>query len=184
MISRTGLAVCLVLLAAASARAQLVNENLLVAVPDGYKVDYGDKKDAMIINEMVPTSETVKNWTEMVTVQIFSGMTDVTPERFKERMEGLWRSVCPQAQTQTVSNDAENGYAAAVWQMSCPLNPNTGKPEQTWFKAIQGKDSFYLVQKAFRFAPSPAQAAQWTGYLKKVSVCDSRLPDKPCPAVK
>jgi hypothetical protein len=169
---------------ATAAAAQLVNENLLVAVPDGYKIDYGDKKNTMIINEMVPVTESIKNWSEMVTVQIFLGMKDVTPEEFKGRMEGLWRSACPQAESHPVASGDENGYAAAVWLMSCPLNPTTGKPEMTWFKAIQGKDSFYLVQKAFKFAPSKEQVVEWTGYLKQVSVCDSRLPERPCPAVK
>jgi hypothetical protein len=39
---------------------------------------------------------------------------------------------------------------AARW----PKNRESGKPEITWFKAVQGNNSFYLVQKAFRFEPS------------------------------
>ena len=53
--------------------------------------------------------------------------------------------------------------------------------EISWFKAVQGNDSFYLVQKAFRFVPSKAQIARWVGYLKAVHVCDSRLPERACP---
>ena len=59
--------------------------------------------------------------------------------------------------------------------------PATGKPEITWFKAISGRDSFYVVQKAFKFEPAPEQAKQWVGWLDKVSVCDTRLPDRACP---
>ena len=33
-----------------------------------------------------------------------------------------------------------------VWYENCSLNTATGKPEFTWFKAIQGNDSFYLIQ--------------------------------------
>ena len=64
---------------------------------------------------------------------------------------------------------------------SCPKNPGTGKPEITWFKAVQGNDSFYLVQKAFKFEPSKEQVTRWMGYLRKVSVCDSRIADRVCP---
>lgn len=41
--------------------AQFVNENLLVRVPEGYRVDYSARNDRQIINEMVPQGESVKN---------------------------------------------------------------------------------------------------------------------------
>jgi len=53
--------------------AQLQNENLLVTMPQGFKIGFQDKKGNVQISEMVPSSETVSDWTEMVTVQIFFG---------------------------------------------------------------------------------------------------------------
>ena len=38
-------------------------ENLLVAMPDGYKVDFQQKKGSARITEMVPANETVQGWT-------------------------------------------------------------------------------------------------------------------------
>lgn len=175
---------CLATLAATPAVAQLVDENLLLTMPDGYKVGFSTKKNNMVMTEMVPAAETVEGWTEMVTVQIFLGTKDTSPGQFKTRMEGMWRNACANASSQPVADAADNGYPASVWLMSCPLNAKTGKPEITWFKAIQGNDSFYVVQKAFKFEPSNEQVMTWTGYLKKVSVCDSRLPDRACPAVR
>jgi hypothetical protein len=170
-------------LAAAPAAAQLVNENLLVTKPDGYKVGFSDKKNNAVITEMVPDAESVENWTEMVTVQIFLGMKGVSPEQFKARMERLWLGACSNAISNPIASATENGYPVSVWQMFCPRNAQTGKPETTWFKAIQGRDSFYVVQKAFKFEPSKEQVVTWTRYLKKASVCDSRLPGRACPAV-
>ena len=69
-----------------------------------------------------------------------------------------------------------------VLLQSCPLNKATGKPEITWFKAIQGNDSFYIVQVAFKAWPSKEQITQWMGYLKDVTVCDTRLLDRACVA--
>ncbi len=181
---RTLLVLWLGALVATPAVAQLVNENLLVAMPDGYKVGFSTKKNNMIMNEMVPAAETVDNWTEMVTVQVFLGMKDTSPDQFKARMERLWSGACANASSHTVASTIENGYPATVWLMSCPRNRSTGKPEITWFKAIQGNDSFYVVQKAFKFEPSKEQVVQWTGYLKKVSVCDSRRPDRACPPAR
>lgn len=171
-----------VMFAVTPAAAQLINENLLVAVPEGYKIDFRDKKNNMIINEMVPAAQSATDWTEMVTVQIFLWMKDVPPARFKNDTEQRWRNACPGSGAHPIASDVENGYPAAVWLMSCPRNAQTGKPEMTWFKAIQGNDSFYLVQKAFKFSPSKDEIVTWIRYLRSVTVCDSRRPDRRCPA--
>ena len=181
---RTSLAALVCFLSfTAAASAQLQNENLLVALPSGYKIDYQARKDQIAISEMVPQQESVKNWTEMVTVQIFFGLKR-PPEQFKAQMEKLWSESCAGSKIESITSGPENGYRALVWMQSCPLNRQTGKPEITWFKAIQGNDSFYLVQKAFRFAPTQEQVAQWTRYLQSVTACDSRLPDRTCPKTK
>src|SRR5262245_5892960 len=59
-----------VAMAASAAAAQLQNENLLVTMPDGFKMDFQQKAKEMLISEMVPNAESVGNWTQMVTVQI------------------------------------------------------------------------------------------------------------------
>src|SRR6185369_685634 len=46
-------------------------ENLLVKMPDGYKVGFSTQKDSLTLVQMVPQAESVQGWTEMVTVQIF-----------------------------------------------------------------------------------------------------------------
>jgi hypothetical protein len=177
------IAALLLLLAAAPARAHLVNENLLVGLPPGYKVGWQDRKPNLQMSEMVPAGETVESWTEMVTVQIFFGMKS-TPDQFRDRLGGLWTSACPGGRVHPVDAGPDNGYASLIWVLSCERNPKTGKPEITWVKAVQGNDSFYVVQKAFRFMPSQEQATRWLKYLTDVKVCDSRLPDRRCPQTK
>jgi hypothetical protein len=166
------------------AAAELVNENLLTTMPSGYEVGFRDQNNNSQINEWVPAGETVENWTEMVTVQVFHNLK-VPPETFMRDLEKRWISACPDAdKAQTIARGLENGYPTLVWLLNCPLNPATGKPEVTWFKALQGNDSFYVVQKAFKFAPPKEQIGRWVGYLKAVRVCDSRLPDRACPQLK
>ena len=155
-------------------------ENLLVAMPAGYKVGYTKHAPKGVITEMVPAAETVGAWTEMVTVQIFFGMHD-SVSGFRLRMEKLWAQSCAGAKSAPVSGGIENGYVVTIWRQSCPLNRQTGQPETTLFKAIAGRDSFYVVQKAFKFEPSPDAAAEWARYLDTVSVCDTRIPERACP---
>ena len=181
---RTALATGVAVLAMTYAvMAQLQNENLLVTLPDGYKIDFHEKKENGLISEMVPAKESVKNWTEMVTVQIFYRLKRA-PEQFRGQIEKLWSDSCAKSDSKSIAQGVENGYPFVLWLQTCPVNKQTGKPEITWFKAIQGNDSFYVVQKAFKFAPSQDQIVQWTRYLKSVGVCDSRLPDRACPKTK
>jgi len=157
------------------------NENLLVAVPKDYKPDYHAKSARGIITEMVPQNETVKNWTEMLTVQIFFHVKP-GPEAFRQRVAQGWLKSCKGASAHTIAQGQENGYPFAVLMLACPRNAQTGKPEWTWFKAIQGNDSFYVVQKAFKFEPARLQIIEWTRYLKGVKVCDTRGAEHRCPA--
>ncbi len=178
------IAVASLLIVSPSFSAELKNENLLQNVPDGYKIDYQSKEQNVIIMEMVPEQQSVNNWDEMVTTQIMLGLKNVTPETFQASMQKMWSDACQGAQFATMKQGKENGYSFSFWMQGCPNNPETGKPEFTFLKAIQGNDSFYVVQKAFKFNPSKDQIVQWSQYLRSVGVCDSRLPKSKCPKVK
>jgi hypothetical protein len=164
---------------ATPSRAELENENLLAKLPTGFKVDYQQKNKDMLISEMVPVAQSVNNWTEMVTVQVFYNLK-ATPEQFKGRMDQGLAAACSGSETVPVTHGDENGYTFLLWLQNCPLNKATGKPEITWIKAIQGKDSFYVVQVAFKFMPSNEQITQWMQYLRSARVCDSRVLDRTC----
>jgi len=163
--------------------AELRDENLLQGIPPGYKIDFQAKKGNMIMMEMVPHGESVKNWTEMVTTNIYLGLKSATPESYRAEIGQMWGAVCKGSQFAPVTKGKENGYPFSIWIQVCPLNPSTGKPEYTWFKAIKGNDSFYVVQKAFKFQPSEKQNTKWMQYFHSIIVCDSRLKGHPCPKV-
>jgi len=181
---RLFIAISLTLLAALSLAPPAFafkNENLLIAMPKGYKPDYNAKNARGLITEMVPQNESVKNWSEMLTVQIFFHSKPGT-EAFRERIAQDWAKACKGSSLHPLAQGKENGYPFAVWMLACPRNPKTGMPEWTWFKAIQGNDSFYVVQKAFKFEPARLQIIEWTRYLKGVTVCDTRGTEHRCPA--
>ena len=164
-----------------SVLAQLDGENLIQSQPPGYKVGFQAKKGNMLLTEMVPEAETVQNWTELLTTQVFLGLKTATPQQFRDFMQAQAAKSCPDGQNAKIAEGVENGYAFALWIQDCPRVHQTGKPERTWFKAIRGKDSFYVVQKAFRFQPAEEQVVRWTQYLREVQVCDARVPDQKCP---
>lgn len=159
----------------------LENENLLVAVPSGFRIDYQGKENNFVINEMVPQGESVNAWTTLITVEIFLGEKNTTPEQYQQTLTERWFNACNDSESYPVANGEENGYKFVLWQLYCPLNQSTQTMEYTYLKAIQGNDSFYLVQVAFRHEPSPDEITQWMNYLQDVQVCDSRIAARACP---
>jgi hypothetical protein len=163
-----------------TALADMQDENFQAGLPQGYKIGFNARNEKMSITEMVPAAETVENWTEMVTVQIFFGPPVIAPESFESEMVKGWRAACPGSEYKRIRQGSENGYPFLLWLLSCESNPATGKPEIVWFKAVRGADSLYLLQKAFKFEPSKAQIEQTMKHFREAQVCDTRLPDRPC----
>ena len=139
----------------------------------------------MLLTEMVPKGESVDNWTEMVTTQVFlGGVPQRTPAAILEALSAVWIRNCQGAEIQHIRKGTENGYPFAFWMQTCPKNPMTGKPEIALLRAIQGNDSFYVVQKAWKYAPADEEIAVWSRFMSGVSVCDSRMKGRECPSVE
>jgi hypothetical protein len=166
------------------AHAELKDENLLQSMPDGYKVGQMDKKEKVTFVEMVPKAQSVQTWTEMLTTTVYHGGIKLNLNQYYSAMSAMWKKSCKGSSGVFQSQGKENGYPFALWVLICPLNPASQKPEWTWFKAIEGNDSFYVIQKSWRMEPKQDDVVSWMKYLRKIEVCDTRLPERKCPVVK
>jgi hypothetical protein len=176
------LALLFVLTFPIASRAQLRDENLLVAVPKGFEKGYENGNARSSIMEFVPTGQTVEHWDEMLTVQIVRGNAIGSIPAFRARANALYASACEGATSTGIREGTENGYAFAFWLDDCPLNKKSGTPERAFIKAIAGNDSLYIVQRAYRSALTKEQATGASTYLSGIRVCDTRKPEHPCPA--
>ncbi len=166
------------------AQAQLKDENLLAPLPTGFKIGYQGSKQGLVMQEFVPAKETVENWSEMVTAQIFLGRRDLDGTRALGLIEQGWIKACPASKPNAITAAKVNGYAAWNLFLQCPLLASTGKPETTFFRAVKGNDSFYIVQRAARAIPGQAQLTKMSQYLDTTTVCDTRTTEHPCPDLK
>lgn len=162
----------------------LSGENILVPEPKGFEVGHQAGNSVESLVEYVPKGETVEDWSQMVTVQVFRDIDNADPERFGQTVASLWSKSCQGARTGQVSSAMENGYATSVWIYHCPLLASTGKPENMMAKFIAGADALYGVQYARRSALNEAEMRQTTIYLTRVVVCDTRGNEHPCSGAK
>jgi hypothetical protein len=177
------LALALLALAASapSATAALKDENLLTTVPSGFKIGSQTRNDRETMAEYVPGQESLEDWSRMITVQILRPLKKIEPDVFANSLAKGWMSACPGGGAQKVTAGKENNYSFSLWMYNCPLNPRTGKPENMWLKATSGVDALYSVQYAYRKAMSTDLIGPAMEYLRRVSVCDTRLADRRCP---
>jgi hypothetical protein len=164
--------------AALAAMAALKNENLPTPLPGGCKRGFHEANARENIVEYVPKDENVEDWPRMVAAQIFYGAKNIDPDAFAQNLGKNWISAGAGGGARKVTAGAENGYPFSLWMYDCALNPATQKPETMWLKATSGADSLYSVQYA---ALSTELIGPATDYLKRVSLCDARRADRPCP---
>jgi hypothetical protein len=117
----------------------------------------------------------------MLTVQVFRGAT-VDAATFLQGVGKRYMDACPGTTAKGVYTGQVNGYVVSMLLLKCPQNPGTGKPETTAFRVIKGKDALYSVQRAWRSVPSDQELDDVMHTLAKVTVCDTRTPEHPCPS--
>jgi len=166
---------------ASSAAAALQDENILVQVPAGFKLGSHAENSKSLLSEYVPGDESVDHWSKMITVRIIRGNSSADPEALQSTMLTDWKSACPGADGRQLSHLSENGYRASYWSFDCPLNPQTSLGESMVRKVIVAMDATYDVQFAYRRVATAELTQSAVEYLRKVTVCDTRGPDHPCP---
>ena len=164
----------------AQAMPTLYGENLITPLPKGFKLGAQSAQGRFAQMEYIPEAETVQDWSTMITVTVIKGQLPVTPDQFSQKVAGGFQQACAKGEGHKVVDGQVNGYAYTQWIATCDLNPQTGKPEFLVMRTIQGADAFFNVQYAFRRAPSDDAVKQATDYLDTTSVCDTRLPERPC----
>jgi hypothetical protein len=156
-------------------------ETLLFSPPKNFKIGFKSSHDNRLMTEWVPVAETVDDWTQMLTVQIYRGAT-VDSATFLQGVGKRYMDACPGTTAKGIFTGQVNGYVASMLLLKCPKNPSTGKPETTAFRVIKGNDALYSVQRAWRVVPSDQDVDDVMHALAKVTVCDTRAPEHACPA--
>lgn len=156
-------------------------EHLLFVPPEHFKVGYRSEHDGGTLTEFVAEGETVEEWSQMLTVQVFRNL-DADAPVFLERVGDHYVKDCPGTTAKGIFTGHANGYVVSMLLLKCPHNHATGRPETTAFRVIRGKDALYSVQFAWRAIPSDQDIDAVMHRLAGVSVCDTRTGQHPCAA--
>lgn len=150
-------------------------EMLRIDVPDAFDIGYRARNDAQQIIEMVVPPETVEAWTTLITSQMFFNAARRTSlDGFYQTWRGSMHRACP-GLTDTLIRGMVEGKPALRGRLSCPNNPQTGKPENLEAILIQGDANLMMVQIAFKHSIAPRDIALIDRVTRSLKVCDQRM---------
>lgn len=155
--------------------------------PKGFVPAFEKAKGSEYIQESVLKGESVKKWSQMVTItgaKDLAANQNVTPARYANAIAGGFKHACPDSYTATglgkIKFGRHDGFAAVV---SCGIASSVGKPysESMLMIVIKGQSDYYTIQWAERAkaskTPIKFDNAKWVDRLKKLT------PIKLCPIV-
>jgi hypothetical protein len=189
-VTRRALLILGTILAPGLALAALQGENLLVPPLAGWIQAYAAAGNGIRLVEYVPKGQTADAWSQMATIEIFFGRGGMNPRDLEQKVVDGVRQNCQAMHVTDLGFGTSSSLPAARWVTYCGQWKQLPNGEITYFQAISGKDHFYLVQRSWRGAPfdiaKPLPIAdsllkEWEAYLNGLSVCDSRVPTRPCP---
>lgn len=161
---------------ATQATATSSTEMLGIDVPDEFQVGNHQRNDTAEIIELVEPPETVDNWSRLITsIMMFNG-AKIGLDSFYTQWRDRMRSACPEMKA-TLIRGTVDGHAAIRGALSCPVNPQTGKPENLTAFFVVGDANLMSAQVAFRHAVSKPDTALIERVAGSLKVCDERALD-------
>ena len=125
---------------------------------------YSDENKFEGIQEYVLLGETVRHWTELVTIQAFFGLQEkTTPAKYMEGMLARLKEVCPHAMVRSV-RQGEND-AMLEWEIKdCPGNENQYEID----RIMAGKKAIWFLHYATKKVPVPPERREkWMKLLNE-----------------
>jgi hypothetical protein len=176
---RPGALALAVILACKGASAE---EGLRVGLPEGFILGFADGDGRDMIREYLRAGETLQNWTDLVTVQRFSGLAGVDPLAYVDAVAANLRDVCPDARVTPPDATMAGPYRSAAIMARCPVSPRTGGSEVFAMRAFAGVQAMHVVQYAFTRDPNRAEIDAAIALISDAVLCDLARADAPCPA--
>jgi len=165
-------------------------EQFFLRIPDGWKEVVRTRQQGADIVAYVPQEQNATQWTDMLSIQVFQGMTALPAQSFYERYSTSYRKSCETVRIGQMQTGVSNGYPSAFWIMACGNQLQAGTGETSFFRLVQGNKALYVAQRTWRTARFDAQkTSPITGpasdvaieTLKHFGLCDPSMADRPCP---
>ena len=167
-------------------------ERLLASPPKDWQLIYQLNSGDVRLSDFIPPDETEKDWQTKLSFEAHSQLVDSDPISIIMGEIESKNEICTHIDHFNLFSGFENNYPTSVRLIQCGENAHSQLGEISLIKAIQGNDSFYIVRflkKVPTFVKGKAEftneeVADWSSFLKRVSLCDEDDTDHRCPSPK
>lgn len=164
-------------------------EQLIAQPPKGWikvwHVNVGDTR----VTDFVPKGETRKHWKAKLSFESYTKLLPSDPLIVINEQVKYDKMHCSFVKDYNLFSGLENNYQTSMKLIMCGKLKKTGKGQVTLFKAIKGKQYFYVVRMVRRLPPFKAgksgfdktAMAAWSHYFSQIRVCYPGTTKHPCP---
>ncbi len=168
----------------------IFSQKLSFFLPNDWKLAYTQLEDGMFSAEFLPQTEGLHNWSSMVCIQGFEGMSaNIKPEDFLDTMVDTYRDSCNgEVIYERVDDEFINDYQTASAIIGCTRMPNSHlnefeidfyeEPQRLseigYYTAVSGDKDLYLIHKSlrgteFNTITAPIEKANYREFMSAVS---------------
>ncbi|MEH6629386.1 MAG: hypothetical protein V7776_01085 [Halopseudomonas aestusnigri] len=125
-------------------------EFFMASIPDGWQALPRATKAQQTSAEWLPQGQTVENWTDMITVQVFPGWAEGDVSVFLDELADIYKQNCEVSGATPPLKDKVNGFLTGFRLINCTRDLTRNSGEVSLFRALIGKNAAYLIQRVFR----------------------------------
>lgn len=152
-------------------------ENLLLPIekiPENWQKSVNPDDKAMLLEN--PD----KGFADSLHVRVMRNFKDDLSS-FQSLLDAPGRKSCKDFASTNIPNKITH-YPALTWDTSCETA--SGSNAAMKHLIIKGNDSFYHLQKIWKYQPTAEEQALWQEIFDGVTVCDTRSTSNPCPELR
>lgn len=167
-------------------------EQLLAQPPVNWQQSFRTEGPGIRMVEYVPPQTDPNDWTDKVSFESFTQPPLPDAIEILKSIASDQRKTCEKFSDHETFSGLENDYPTSVRLFICYNNKLTRQGQLTLVKTIRGDTHFFVITRARRVPPikaehendmpiPPAVMAEWSMYLRSITVCNATDQRHPCP---
>jgi hypothetical protein len=125
-------------------------EFFLTPVPITWEIAHSSKTDRVVHMAWLPEGQETASWSDKVSVQLFPGETEISGRQLLDQIARRYTRDCRNLLGTQTEVQQKRGRTVAFRLLGCTKHTKTGRGELALFRVVQGAESLYLVQRAWR----------------------------------
>lgn len=138
---------------------------------ENWKVGSNQENDQMTMIELIPSNETLDNWTEIGTMTAIKGAKNIPMDKAMNLMFDQSKKNSPKSKLTFIEKDESVEFPWIIFIIESPNFKDDKKSESQLWYIVQGKNSLYTNFRAIKESSIPENLKdKWTKFFKTAKI--------------